>query len=145
MAVRRPAAAFKRSLLTRLGRSPFAPCPPYCDEESLELSAGEDSFQILTVRSSLAEASRLPSGLKATPMTMLPCPRSVNCSWPVVGSHTFTNLSHPAVANCLPTGLYDTRLTPASSGNLSILLPVAASHTETPSGPAEAMWVPSGL
>ena len=43
-----------------------------------------------TVPSSLADASRPPSGLNATLLTRPVCPLRVRVSWPVPASHTFT-------------------------------------------------------
>ena len=66
-----------------------------------------------TVRSSLAEAMRWPSGLNATLLTSPVCPLRVRTSWPVAASHTFTVLSWLAEARRLPSGLNATLLTVA--------------------------------
>ena len=67
--------------------------------------------QTFTVPSSLAEASRLPSGLNATLMTSPVCPLRVRVSCPVPASHTFTVLSSLAEASRLPSGLNATLVT----------------------------------
>src|SRR5262249_20796410 len=59
----------------------------------------------LIVLSSLAEASILPSGLKATEPTESPCDLRVACSLPVRRSHSLTQLSQLAEASVLPSGL----------------------------------------
>src|ERR1700686_1933379 len=64
--------------------------------------------QILIVLSALAEARRLPSGLKETLLTAHECPLRVLTSWPVSASQTFTVLSALAEARRLPSGLKQT-------------------------------------
>ena len=56
------------------------------------------------IRSSLAEATRLPSGLNATLQAVPVCPLKWSTSWPVVGSHSFTP-SPLADASFCPSGL----------------------------------------
>src|SRR5262245_16894785 len=62
------------------------------------------TFQTLTVRSKPAEASLLPSGAKATELTVLPCPNRVVLAWPLARSHTLIVRSSPAEARVLPSG-----------------------------------------
>src|SRR5579884_910480 len=49
------------------------------------------------------EASRLPSGEKATPRTRRTCPTNLRSSLAVAASHSRTVLSAPAVATYLPS------------------------------------------
>src|SRR5262249_54174295 len=68
-----------------------------------------------TVRSSDTLASRLPSGLKATALTVVACPLSEACSWPLPTSHilnsrppilsTASGGPQPTVARVLLSGL----------------------------------------
>ena len=59
----------------------------------------------LTVSSLLAEAMRRPSGLNATPYTVLVCPLSVSVSRPVTASQILTVPSPLPDASRLPSGL----------------------------------------
>ena len=61
--------------------------------------------QMITVRSPLAEARNLPSGLNATRLTYSVWPRSVLIPFPVAMSQTLTVRSQPAEARNLPSGL----------------------------------------
>src|SRR5438046_1096053 len=65
----------------------------------------------LIVLSSLAEASILPSGLKATEPTESLCDLRVACSLPVRRSHSLTVVSQVAEASVLPSGLNATEHT----------------------------------
>src|SRR5262249_38250585 len=62
-------------------------------------------FQILTVPSQDAEASRRPSGLNATCQILSSCPRRVSASWPVDASQNFTIPYASADATRLPSRL----------------------------------------
>jgi hypothetical protein len=64
------------------------------------------------VRSSLALASREPSGDHATAVTPLVCPLRVNSSAPVTGSHRTTVRSSLALASREPSGDHATAVTP---------------------------------
>ena len=68
--------------------------------------------QILTVRSSPAVASRLPSALKMSLLTAPTCPRSVRSFVPVDTSQRRTVPSEPADARRLPSGLSWIQLIP---------------------------------
>src|SRR5262249_43227358 len=50
-------------------------------------------------------ASRLPSGLIATPKTRPRWPRTVKLSWPLAVSQTLTQRWRVVAATCLPSGL----------------------------------------
>src|ERR1700740_413502 len=61
--------------------------------------------QSFTVPSLLPDASRVPSGLKATDHTIPVCPLRMAFFWPVFTSHTLIfGSSHPA-ASRVPSGL----------------------------------------
>ena len=101
-----------------------------------------------TVLSQLAEASRWPSGLNATLLTLLVCPLRVSISWPVAGVPHLHRL-------IVTTGGGDPRAVGAERHardtdrwplSVSVSCPVAASHTFTVSSwLAEAIRLPSGL
>src|SRR5207244_10298712 len=55
--------------------------------------------QIFSVPSAAPLARRLPSGLKATPLTYPLCPSTVRSSWAGCAYHTFTVLSAAALAS----------------------------------------------
>ena len=101
------------------------------------------------VLSALAEASRCPSGLNATPYTGPVCPVSgAPIGWPVSASHTRTVASKLAEASRCPSGLNATLLTrpvcPVSGAPIG--WPVSASHNRIVlSALAEASRCPSGL
>src|SRR5262245_27677834 len=89
-----------------------------CDREPLVEKNGEISYGRLPgssldrLRAShsftmepLLDARRRLSGLKATLVTSLVCPRRVLTSWPVSASHTFTGLSSLSEARRRPSGL----------------------------------------
>ena len=61
--------------------------------------------QTITVLSRLPETIRLPSGLNATLVTALVCPRRVIASCPVLGSQIFIVLSELPETIRLPSGL----------------------------------------
>src|SRR5262249_26904951 len=83
--------------------------PPADEQGGTEKAAPDapahlDSSQTSTVLSSLAEASRLPSGLKASAVTRPRWPSKTRAALPVVTSHTRT-VHCPPAATSLPSGL----------------------------------------
>src|SRR5262245_3898992 len=68
--------------------------------------------EIFTVVSLLEEASRRPSGLNATPVTPMLCPRSVRTSSPLAVSQSFTLKSSLPEASRRPLGLKATQVAP---------------------------------
>src|SRR5262245_51406228 len=121
------------------------------------------SSHSLTVPSAPAEARVLPSGEKASDITMCSCPRSVATSSPVVTSHSLTSaLVAGCVGGCPGRNVGRTGSSPTASVLLSEenasertprpsksdhdcrLFPVAVSQTLTrPSSSAEATSFPS--
>ena len=69
------------------------------------------AFHTLTGPSIPAEASRFPSGQKATLLTKLVCSLKVRVSWPAAASHTITVPSIPADVSRFPSALNATRKT----------------------------------
>ena len=67
-------------------------------------TAPEPASHSLTVLSSDADASVLPSGEKATALTAYKWPSSVYSTAPDPASHSLTVLSHDADASVLPSG-----------------------------------------
>src|SRR6266566_7242654 len=104
------------------------------------------TVQSLTVRSTLDEARRRPSGLKATPKLLPPCDRATSCR-PEGTSHSRTRPSLPVVASSRPSGLNATPLTSVVRlSRVTSGVPDAASHTMVvPAAPPPARRVPSGL
>jgi hypothetical protein len=76
---------------------------------------------------------RVPSGLKATQLTVDVCPQSVRASLPVAASQTLTIFSRlPTLARRLPSGLKATLWTePAWPLRVRASPPLAASQTLT--------------
>src|SRR5262252_2123243 len=84
-------------------------------------------FQILTVRSLPDDATRLPSGLNATPVTVSVCPFQATTSLPSAAFQTRTTESVPTEASRLPSGLNDTFQTFSRWPlNVTASLPVSA-------------------
>src|SRR5213080_925791 len=78
-------------------------------------------------------ASRVPSGLQATLMTMPRCPRSFSSSVPSEASHRHTLPSSPPLARHMPSGLQATRRIQAGGSvhPTHRRVPVVTSHTCT--------------
>src|SRR5216684_3479324 len=78
-------------------------------------------------------ASRVPSGLHATLITMPRCPGSEARSRPSVASHRHTLPSSPQLARCVPSGLHATRRILVDCPRpIHRRVPVGTSHTCTP-------------
>src|SRR5262249_15037363 len=99
------------------------------------------------VRSWLAVARRLPSGLKATAAIWAVCPRRTTSGLLEAAAHSRAVWSRLAVARRRPSGLKDTAATALSCPRRTASgLPEAVSHSRAvPSLPAVARWPPSGL
>jgi hypothetical protein len=109
-------------------------------------SAGKGvASQTRTVRSRLAEASRWPSGLKATASTMSPCPPRLTTSCPLATSRTLTAFSQLPAASRRPSRLNATLVTTATGPRrVHTSRPLAVSQTRTfPSMPPAAIRRPS--
>src|SRR6266404_8189026 len=88
--------------------------------------------QILKVRSMLAVASSLPSGLNTAQVTSSVCPSNFFTSLPSAAFHTAAVLSLLAVASSLLSGLKAIQaMSPACAGNSRSFSPVAAFHRRT--------------
>src|SRR5262249_2950431 len=93
------------SLKATLGFGPSAKTPLEKGREKSSLPVrASQTFTPPTPNSrvALAEARRLPSGLKAKPVTAVVCPLRLQSSWPVCASHTLTVPGSPPVGPALP-------------------------------------------
>ena len=89
-----PVGAKRHTVACRCARSGAAP-----------IGWPVSAFHNRTVLSQLAEASRCPSGLNATPITLSVCPVSgAPMGWPVSAFHNRTVLSSPAAGQPMAVG-----------------------------------------
>src|SRR5260370_1110047 len=84
---------------------------PEAGDWAFRCAAAYGASHTFPVLSALAEARRLPSGLKHTEMTRLVCGLRERVSCPVAASHSFTVLSPLAEARHWPSGLKHTQIT----------------------------------
>ena len=92
-----------------------------------------------------AEATRLPSGAKATPWTWPVCPSKARSCSPVAASHMRTLLSKPPERICLPSGEKAALVTRSVwPRNRRSSLPVLASHKRRSLPSQDRLWRPSG-